>query len=168
MRFFSIILVCLVFLCGCNGNNENFFDYQQGEIELECTLVYDGHENGVKIKMSAPNESGERENICVEYTDPSLICGYTLEKSNGKYIGKMAGIEIPFGEKTAGVVRLLEQLFSLDEDMISAIEAADNSMTEATFIAEELSGKIVRDAEGNLKKLEASFSDGHSISLNIK
>ncbi len=168
MRFFSIILICCLLLSACGGKNEEFFDYQDREIELDCTLVYDGHENGVKITMSAPNENGERENICVEYLEPAIIGGYTLEKADGKYFGKMGGVEIPFGEKTAGVVKLIEQVFALDEEMISGVKAAENGMTEATFICEEISGKIITDAKGEPSKITASFSDGHSIEINIK
>ena len=168
MRFLSILMICCLLLCSCQGESVEFFDYQNAEMTFECTLVYDGHENGAKITMSAPNENGERENICVEYTEPAIIGGYTLEKADGKYIGKMGGIEIPFGEKTAGVVWLIERIFNLDEEMLSDIKTAENGMTEAEFITEDMGGKVITDENGSLYAIEASFSDGHSISIVLK
>ena len=168
MRFFSLILVICMLFCSCKAEKKEIFDYQDGEIELDCTLTYNGHENGVKIYMSAPNENGERENIKLEYTEPSIIGGYTLEKADGKYFGKMGGVEIPFGDKTAGAVKLLEQLFSLDEDMVSGISSAENGMTNVDFISDGISGKIITDENGVPVSLDATFSNGYSLSLKIK
>ncbi|MBR6650916.1 MAG: hypothetical protein IKL36_05850 [Clostridia bacterium] len=166
-RLISLALCCLI-LCSCGAKDEKFFDYQNTELSFDCVLVYNGHENEVKITMSAPNEKGERETVRVEYSSPEMIGGYTLEKSNGQYKGKMGDIEIPFGEKAAGVVKAIEKVFSLSEDMISSIETAENQMTEAAFVCEDITGKIIMNEKGELSAIEASFSDGTSVSLKIK
>lgn len=160
--------LCAILLCSCSAKNEEFFDYQDEEISFDCTLVYNGHENSAKVTLSAPNEEGERDTVKVEYSSPEIIGGYTLEKSNGEYKGKMGDIEIPFGEKTAGVVKAIEKIFSLSEDMISSIETAENKMTEASFVCEEITGKVIISEKGELSAIEASFSDGNSVSLKIK
>ena len=168
MRFLSIFVICCVLLCSCNASEAELFDYQDKEMEFECTFVYDGHENGAKITMSAPDENGERADICIEYKEPAIIGGYTLEKTDGKYIGKMGGVEIPFGEKTAGAVMLVEKLFALREDMISSIATAENGMTEAQFVSEDMRGCVTMREDGQLHSIEAAFSDGHNISITMK
>ncbi len=160
--------ICAILLCSCSAKNEEFFDYQDEEISFDCTIVYNGHENEAKVTLSAPNENGERETVRVEYSSPEIIGGYSLEKSNGEYKGKMGEIEIPFGEKTAGVVKAIEKIFSLSEDMISGIDTAENGMTEAAFVCEEITGKVIMSEKGQLSAIEASFSDGDSVSINIK
>lgn len=168
MKKLIAFALCAILLCSCSAKNEEFFDYQDEEISFDCTLVYNGHENDVKITMSAPNENGERETVRVEYSSPEIIGGYSLEKSNGEYKGKMGDIEIPFGEKTAGVVKAIEKVFFLSEDMISSIETAENKMTEAAFVCEEITGKVIMNEKGELSSIEASFSDGDSVSLRVK
>ena len=161
------VFMCIL-LCSCGASKESFFDYQDTELELDCTLIFDGHENEARVTLSAPNEEGERENIRVEYTSPAIIGGYVLEKSGGEYKGKMGSVEIPFGNTVAGVVKKLESAFSLSEDMISDIKAAENGMTEVTVISEEISGKITTDQSGALSSVTLSFSDGHTLSVIIK
>ena len=168
MKKLICFVICAALLCSCSFDNEEFFDYQDKEISFDCTLIYNGHENNAKVTMSAPNEKGERETVRVEYSSPEMIGGYSLEKSDGEYKGKMGDIEIPFGEKTAGVVKAIERIFSLSEDMISSIETAENKMTEASFVCEEISGKVIMNEKGELSSIEASFSDGNSVSLKIK
>lgn len=168
MKKLITFALCAALLCSCSAKNEKLFDYQDGEIEFECTLVYNGHENEAKITMSAPNEEGERETVRVEYTSPEIIGGYTLEKSNGQYKGKMGDIEIPFGERAAGVVKAIENIFFLSEDMISGIDTAENGMSEASFVCEGISGKVVMNKDGSLSSIEASFADGDSVSLRVK
>lgn len=161
------MLLCIILLCSCTANTENFFDYQDGELSFDCTVVYNGNENEAKIYLSAPNEEGERETVTVEYTSPAVIGGYVLEKSGGEYKGKMGGVEIPFGSAATGIVKKLEAAFSLNEDMISDIKAAENGMTEVTVISEDISGKVATDAEGVLSRIELSFADGNTLTVNI-
>ena len=169
MRFICATIICGILLCGCSPKaTESFFDYQNNEFSFECKLTYNGHENEVKVTMSAPNEAGERETVIVEYISPEIIKGYTLEKSGGQYKGKMGDIEIPFGERAAGVVKAIEGIFSLGEDMLSGIETAENGMTEAEFLSESVSGKVVMDENGSLSSIEASFTDGDSLEIKIK
>ncbi len=167
MRLLAVFFVCSVLLCSCSSNNTGFFDYQDNEFDLQCTLSSDGHESNVKITMSAPNESGQRDTVRVEYISPEIIGGYTLEKSNGEYKGKMGNVEIPFGTKTAGIVKRIEAAFALTEDMISDIKAADNGLTEATVISPDISGKISLNPDSSLHRIELSFSDGHSLILTV-
>ncbi len=168
MKYIISIFLCCFILCGCTSANEEFFDYQNDEMSFQCAIVYNGHENEVKITMSAPDENGERETVRVEYISPEIISGYTLEKSGGEYKGKMGEIEIPFGENAAGVVKDLESIFSLTEDMISSIETAENGMTEAAFVCEEISGKVIMNDIGELSSIEANFDHGDSLSLKVK
>ena len=166
-RFISLVLCCLI-LSSCSAKKESLFDYQKGELSFDCTLVYNGHENEVKITMSAPNDKGERETVRVEYSSPEIIGGYTLEKSGGQYKGKMGDMEIAFGEKAAGVVKALERVFSLSEDMISGIDTAENGMSEANFVCEDITGQVIINENGELSAIEAGFSDGDSVSISIK
>ncbi len=166
MKRLFLLFICII-LCACSQSKESFFDYQASEISFECTIIYDGHENEARITMSAPDEEGQRENIRVEYISPAIIGGYVLKKSNGEYKGKMGSVEIPFGDTVSGVVKKAEQAFALSEDMISDIKAADNGMTQATVASEELSGTVMTDADGILRSVELSFSDGHSLSIII-
>ncbi len=168
MKFFSAMIICCILLCGCSSKSEDFFSYQNRELSFECTLIYNGHENEAKISMSAPNEEGKREIIRVEYISPQIIRGYTLEKSNGQYKGKMGDIEIPFGERAAGVVQALEYVFSIEKDMLSGIETAESGMTEAEFISDTLSGKVVMNESGQLVSIIANLSNGSSISVKLK
>ena len=145
MKRFIPMLLCIILLCSCTANTENFFDYQDGELSFDCTVVYNGNENEAKIYLS----------------------GYVLEKSGGEYKGKMGGVEIPFGSAATGIVKKLEAAFSLNEDMISDIKAAENGMTEVTVISEDISGKVATDAEGVLSRIELSFADGNTLTVNI-
>ncbi|MBQ8474915.1 MAG: hypothetical protein IJ499_04565 [Clostridia bacterium] len=168
MKRVLITFFLAVLLCSCGRQEEaRFFDYQDGEIDLECVIVYNGHENKVEIAASAPDESGVREKISVRYVSPEMIEGYTLEKNGGEYVGKMGSVEIPFGETVAGVVKYIDMAFSLNEDMISNITAAENGLTEATVLSEELSGTVTTDSNGAPIKLDLSFSDGKTLVLSI-
>ncbi len=168
MKYFVSIFLCLIFLCGCSQKTEDFFAYQKNEISFDCTLSYNGHENDVKITMSAPDEKGERETVRVEYTSPKAIKGYTLEKSGGQYKGKMGNIEIPFGEKAAGVVKAMEYIFSLSEEMLSGIDTTEEGLTQAEFACENITGKVIMNEKGELSSIEGSFADGDSICIKIK
>ena len=167
MKRFVSVLICIITLVSCADTHVSFFDYQRAEFDFECTLTYDGNENKAHIVLSSPDESGTRETVSVEYLSPSIIGGYILEKSGGSYKGKMGDIEIPFGAKAAGVVKKIESAFSLSEDMISDIVAADNGLTEATVISPDLSGKVITDPDGTPVKIELSFSDGHTLVIDM-
>ncbi|MBQ7836877.1 MAG: hypothetical protein IJ389_06435 [Clostridia bacterium] len=167
MRKIVLCLLCVIFMVSCDVTHTNFFDYQNSDFCFDCVLVYDGNENEAKITLSAPDENGVRETVSVEYISPSIIGGYILEKSGGTYKGKMGDVEIPFGEKTAGIVKKIESAFSLSEDMISDIVAADNGLTEATVISPDLSGKVITDSDGTPVKIELSFSDGHTLVIDM-
>lgn len=169
LSVFAALIICVMAISGCKKNDDaRFFDYQEGKIELDCVLVYNGHENNVKISASEKNEKGEREYVSVKYETPEIIGGYVLEKSGGQYVGKMGEVEIPFGETVVGAVKYVETAFDLSEDMISQITSSENGMTEATVLSEEVSGKVIIDKKGHLSHLELSFADGKTLGISKK
>ena len=131
-------------LTGCTGqtSSEGFFGYQEKPSEVTGIWCEGDSERGVGITFDGGG------NISVSFTSPDTLSGITfmLENSVPKAICGEMTVELS-GESARSLLRL-SRLFSLREEDIESVKAADDGCTEAHGSGDGYTWTVITDSEG--------------------
>lgn len=142
--FLFAVLMGAVLLTGCTGQTsaEGFFGYQEKLSEVTGVWCEGDCERGVVITF---DEGG---NVSISFTSPGTLSGITfmLEDSVPKAIcGEMT---VELSEESAVSLLRLSRLFSLREDDIKSVKAADGGCTEADGSGDGYTWTVITDGKG--------------------
>ena len=142
--FLFAVLMGAVLLTGCTGQTsaEGFFGYQEKLCEVTGIWREGDCERGVVITF---DEGG---NVSISFTSPDTLSGITFVLADGVPKVTCGEMTVELSEESAVSLLRLSRLFSLREEDIESVKAADDGCTEADGSGDGYTWTVITDSEG--------------------
>lgn len=164
---FSVLLLCTLIFCACNGSvkNDAVLWYQEGPAEISGELQGEGGTYTVTLSLGRPDDTGSRD-VTLSFSAPEEMAGMVFRLRGDEIFAVYDTVEIPLSKQAAGDLFAPADLFALREEDVNDIQTTEDGKTLIKLSDGQNYWDISTDAEGIPQSISATVA-GEALSFVI-